>query len=66
MLLETRDPSELRATLLRMRAEQPCVDAAAVRVDTLCGRSDRPTAYRLSLFVPAPGPPPPIRGPGAG
>ncbi|MDQ0684351.1 hypothetical protein QF032_003350 [Streptomyces achromogenes] len=71
VLLETRDRSELRARLLRLRTEQPCVDAAAVRVDTLCGRSDRPTTYRLCLFVPTPrsptpGSPSPGRGPGRG
>jgi hypothetical protein len=54
VLLETRDRSELRAALLRLRAARPGLDAAAVRIDTLCGRSDRPTAYRLSLFVPTP------------
>ncbi|MDX3576097.1 hypothetical protein [Streptomyces sp. FL07-04A] len=59
MLLETRDRSELRAMLLRLRAAQPPIDPAAVRIDTLCGRSDRPTGYRLSLFLPAPAPAPP-------
>jgi len=76
VLLETRDRSELRAALLRVRAAQPRIDAAAVRIDTLCGRSDRPTTYRLCLFVPTPGSPTPGspspvspspgRGPGEG
>ncbi|MDX3309826.1 hypothetical protein ACWGH3_24785 [Streptomyces sp. NPDC054884] len=66
VLLETRDRSELRSVLLRLRAAQPRIDAAAVRADTLCGRSDRPTTYRLSLFVPTPGPRSPGRGTGTG
>lgn len=56
VLLETRDQAELRAHMQRLRAERQ-IDRSAVRVDTLCGRLERATTYRLSLFVPADGPP---------
>ncbi len=56
MLFETRDASEHRAYIRRLRAEGSGIDWSAVRVDTLCGRLKQPTTYRLSLFVPNPVP----------
>lgn len=56
MLSETRDASEHRAYVRRLRAEGSGIDWSAVRVDTLCGRLKQPTTYRLSLFVPNPVP----------
>lgn len=52
VIFETRDPAEWRARLARLRAGDEPVDGSTVRVDTLCGRSTRPTTYRLSRFVP--------------
>ncbi|WP_326704448.1 hypothetical protein [Streptomyces cyaneofuscatus] len=56
VLSETRDASEHRAYVRRLRAEGSGIDWSAVRVDTLCGRLKQPTTYRLSLFVPNPVP----------
>lgn len=38
----------------RVRDELGLADASMLRVDTLCGRSEQPTTYRLSMFVPYP------------
>ncbi|APE22398.1 MULTISPECIES: hypothetical protein [Streptomyces] len=48
----TRDESEWRAELGRLRTEEPDLDWDAIRVDMLCGRSTHPTTYQLSVFVP--------------
>ena len=63
-----RDHAELRAGLLRLRAEQPRIDERRRwRVDTLCGRClDGVDDDRLCLFAPTPGPPSPWTGPGHG
>ncbi|MFI6037485.1 hypothetical protein ACIBBD_25575 [Streptomyces sp. NPDC051315] len=53
VLFETRDESEWRAHMRRLRASDTRIDWTAVRVDTLCGRLTQPTTFRLSLFVPA-------------
>ncbi|MFI0780129.1 hypothetical protein [Streptomyces sp. NPDC021212] len=52
VIFETQDAAEWRARPARMWAGQEPVDWSSVRVDTLCGRSTRPTTYRLSRFVP--------------
>ncbi|WP_318207973.1 hypothetical protein [Streptomyces sp. SJL17-1] len=52
----TKDESEWRAELRRLRTEEPGLDRDAVRLDTLCGRSTHPTTYRLSVFVAHPTP----------
>ncbi|MEU1226231.1 hypothetical protein [Streptomyces sp. NPDC005828] len=49
MTFETRDESELRAHLRRLGEEQ--VDGSTIRIDTLCGRLEQPTTYRLSRFM---------------
>ncbi len=54
MLFETQEESEWRAHLRGLRAAGGEIDWAMTRIDTLCGRSSRPTTYRLSLFVPDP------------
>ncbi|MCD7441377.1 hypothetical protein K4B79_24525 [Streptomyces lincolnensis] len=50
--LETRDKAELRAHLHRLGEER--VDESMIRIDTLCGRLEHPTTYRLSRFVADP------------
>lgn len=52
VLFETRDESEWHAHIRRLRASGTRLDRTAMRVDTLCGRLERPTTFRLSLFVP--------------
>ncbi|MGW2382827.1 hypothetical protein [Streptomyces lincolnensis] len=52
MTLETRDKAELRAHLHRLGEER--VDESMIRIDTLCGRLEHPTTYRLSRFVADP------------
>ncbi|WP_330461229.1 hypothetical protein OIB37_32805 [Streptomyces sp. NBC_00820] len=52
MIFETRDESELRARLWRLREAR--VDRSMIRIDTLCGRLALPTTYRLSRFVTDP------------
>ncbi|MEU6442880.1 hypothetical protein [Streptomyces sp. NPDC047046] len=49
MIFETRDQAEARTRLRELRVAG--VDGAAIRIETLCGRSALPTAYRLSRFV---------------
>ncbi|MFI0822476.1 hypothetical protein ACH4TX_43715 [Streptomyces sp. NPDC021098] len=55
VVFETQDAAALRAQLVRLRGGDAPVDVSTVRVDTLCGRSTRPTTYRLSRFVRDPG-----------
>lgn len=54
-VFETRDESEWRTHLQRLRAEHGGIDRTATRLDIFCGRLINPTTYRLSVFVPAPG-----------
>ncbi|GAA3644560.1 hypothetical protein GCM10023079_37960 [Streptomyces chitinivorans] len=42
----------MRTRLRRLR--EAGVDGAMIRIDTLCGRLELPTAYRLSRFVTGP------------
>ena len=49
---ETQDLAEWRDYVRRLRAGQEQVDLELTRLDTLCGRDQGPTTYRLSLFVP--------------
>ncbi|MFE9333971.1 hypothetical protein [Streptomyces sp. NPDC006925] len=52
MIFETQDVVALRTQLRRLREAR--VDESMVRVDTLCGRLELPTVYRLSRFVTNP------------
>ncbi|MCQ4211725.1 hypothetical protein [Streptomyces longispororuber] len=52
-VVETRDQVEIRTQLRRLR--EAGVDGSMIRIDTLCGRLELPTTYRLSRFVPRPG-----------
>ncbi|MEU7005527.1 hypothetical protein [Streptomyces sp. NPDC046332] len=52
VLFETQDESEWRVHVQRLRAPDTRIDWSAVRIDTFCGRLERPTTYRLSLVVP--------------
>ncbi|WP_245194467.1 hypothetical protein [Kitasatospora phosalacinea] len=52
MIYETQDYSEWQAYLRRLRAER-MYDESSLRFDTLCGRLEHPTTYRLSAPVPA-------------
>lgn len=49
MTFETRDKSELRAHLRRLREER--ADGPTIRIGTLCGRLEQRTTYRLSRFT---------------
>ncbi|MER8230628.1 hypothetical protein [Streptomyces sp. NPDC094049] len=53
VLFETRDESEWRAHIRRLRAGPERIDWTSTRVDVLCGRLERATTYRLSRFAPA-------------
>ncbi len=52
VIFETQDVVALRTQLRRLREAR--VDESMVRVDTLCGRLELPTVYRLSRFVTNP------------
>lgn len=52
MVFETQDESEWHAHLRRLRARAEPIDWAMARIDTLCGRLEHPTTYRLSLLMP--------------
>jgi len=49
MVVETRDQAEARTWLRRLR--EAGVDGSMIRIDTLCGRLELPSTYRLSRFV---------------
>ncbi|MGW7544618.1 hypothetical protein ACWGKQ_26470 [Streptomyces sp. NPDC054770] len=51
-VFETQDESEWRARLRRPRNSEQRFDWTNARLDVLCGRLERPTTYRLSVFVP--------------
>ncbi|MFD8818120.1 hypothetical protein ACFV23_43200 [Streptomyces sp. NPDC059627] len=51
-VFETQDESEWRALLHRLRNSEERIDWTNARLDVLCGRLERPTTYRLSVFVP--------------
>ncbi|BFV59590.1 hypothetical protein KCMC57_up46940 [Kitasatospora sp. CMC57] len=52
VIYETQDYSEWQAYVRRLRAER-LYDESSLRIDTLCGRLQHPTTYRLSAAVPA-------------
>ncbi|MEU3498823.1 hypothetical protein ABZ747_35720 [Kitasatospora cineracea] len=52
MLLVTEDSAELRAHVRRLC--DAGVDASLLRIDTLCGRQEYPSGYRLSRFITDP------------
>ncbi|GAA5605765.1 hypothetical protein [Streptomyces griseus] len=52
VVVETRDQAEMRTRLRRL--QEAGVDGATIRIDTLCGRLELPTTYRLSHFVTDP------------
>ncbi|MET9533870.1 hypothetical protein ABZY02_25465 [Streptomyces sp. NPDC006649] len=54
VVFETQDAAEWRSSVPRIRTELGLTDASTLRVDTLCGRAEQPTTYRLSMFVPYP------------
>ncbi len=54
MVFETQDAAEWQSAVPRIRAERGLTDASMLRVETLCGRTEQPTTYRLSVFVPYP------------
>ncbi|MET9774329.1 hypothetical protein ABZ023_08645 [Streptomyces sp. NPDC006367] len=58
VVLETQDEAEWHARLRQLRTGAERIDWSATRIDVLCGRLERATTYRLSLFVPGPGPGP--------
>ncbi|WP_406099214.1 hypothetical protein [Streptomyces sp. NBC_01013] len=49
MIFETGDQTELHAHLRTLR--EAGTDEATIRIDTLCGRLEQPTTYRLSRFT---------------
>lgn len=52
VVFKTKDETEFRTHLHRVRTEYESPDDSMLRVDTLCGRLKHSTTYRLSLFVP--------------
>ncbi|MFH9089799.1 hypothetical protein [Streptomyces sp. NPDC017673] len=52
VVVETRDQAEMRTRLRRLR--ETGIDGSMIRIDTLCGRLEMPTTYRLSRFVTDP------------
>ncbi|MFE7748525.1 hypothetical protein [Streptomyces sp. NPDC057428] len=54
VVFETQDELEWRTHLRDLRARPERIDAAGLRIDTLCGRLTHPTTYRLSLFMSGP------------
>ncbi|MCX4550880.1 hypothetical protein OG204_12820 [Streptomyces sp. NBC_01387] len=54
VVFETQDAAEWQSAVPRIRAERGLTDASMLRVETLCGRTEQPTTYRLSVFVPYP------------
>lgn len=52
VVVETPDQAEMRERLRCLREEG--VDGSLIRIDTLCGRLELPTTYRLSRFVTDP------------
>ncbi|GAB3209044.1 hypothetical protein ACQEU5_20150 [Marinactinospora thermotolerans] len=52
MVLETGDGAQLRAHVRRL--QEAGWDASLIRIDTLCGRLEYPSQYRLSRFVTGP------------
>ncbi|MFG3257239.1 hypothetical protein [Streptomyces sp. NPDC048172] len=55
VVFETQSAAEWREGLRRLRTEAADIDWELTRIDTLCGRLQQPTTYRLSRFVPATG-----------
>jgi hypothetical protein len=58
VICETGDIAEVRARLRRLQGEG--ADPSMIRIDTLCGRPEYPTGYRVSRFATHP-----PSGPGA-
>ncbi|OKJ29869.1 hypothetical protein AMK24_29215 [Streptomyces sp. CB02366] len=52
VVVETLDQAEIRTRLRCLR--EAGVDGSMIRIDTLCGRLELPTTYRLSRFVTDP------------
>ncbi|WP_310726735.1 hypothetical protein [Streptomyces sp. N2A] len=52
VIVETRDETEMRTQLHRLR--EAGIEGSMIRIDTLCGRLALPTTYRLSRFVTDP------------
>ncbi|WP_344437893.1 hypothetical protein [Kitasatospora nipponensis] len=52
MIFETGDNAELRIHLRGL--QEAGIDASMIRIDTLCGRLQHPSGYRLSRFVTDP------------
>ncbi|WP_326697290.1 hypothetical protein OG909_08065 [Streptomyces sp. NBC_01754] len=49
MIFETGDSAELRVHVRRLR--EAGIDASTIRIESLCGRQEYPSVYRLSRFV---------------
>ncbi|MFG2877675.1 hypothetical protein ACGFYU_22210 [Streptomyces sp. NPDC048337] len=53
-LLTTEGQAEFRAYVRRLYAEGRMADPEHLRMDTFSRRLERPTVYRVSLFMPEP------------
>ncbi|MGW4380153.1 hypothetical protein [Kitasatospora sp. NPDC004531] len=56
VLLSSGDHAELKAYVNELSAAEPDLRSDDLRIDMFCGRDEHPTRYRLSRFVPNPGP----------
>lgn len=53
VVLETRDQAEFRQRIQQLQSGPHPANPSELRIDTLCGRLEHPTTYRLSRFVPS-------------